>query len=106
MRFVLRLIGLLCVAAGFVALVVDGTALVANHEWAPASLGAVAAKAFPKTFPLIEPSVVRNLHPLVWDPVLVTLLRAPAFAAGLVVGFALLLLARKPRQEIGFSTRR
>jgi hypothetical protein len=102
MRFLARLIGFLCVAGGFVALVVDGTRAIANGAWAPVALADVAAKAFPKLFPLLEPAV-RNVHPLLWSPVLTSLFAAPTFLVGMGFGSLLLLLGRRPaRQDAAF----
>jgi hypothetical protein len=106
MRFFVRLIGFLCVAGGFVSLIVDGTRAIANGVWAATPLGDVVARAFPKTFPLIEPAVTRHVHPLLWDPVLSSLFKAPTFVVAMAFGFVVMALSRPPRQEIGFLTKR
>jgi hypothetical protein len=106
MRFFVRLVGFLCVAGGFVSLVVDGTRAIANGSWAPTPFGDVLQRAFPKTFPLIEPMVTRHIHPLLWDPILVRLFMAPTFIVALVFGFVLMALARRRQEEIGFATKR
>jgi hypothetical protein len=102
MRFLARIIGFLCVAGGFVALVIDGTRTIANGAWAPVALGDVAAGAFPKLFPMLQPAVER-LRPFLWSPVLATVLAAPTFVVGMGLGFLLLLLGRRPvRQDTAF----
>jgi hypothetical protein len=103
MRFLARIIGFLCVAGGFVALVIDGTRTIANGAWAPVALGDVAAKAFPKLFPLLQPAIERSVHPLVWSPILTTILAAPTFVVGMGLGLLFLLLGRRPvRQDTAF----
>ena len=102
MRFLARIIGFLCVAGGFVALVIDGTRTIANASWAPLALGDVAGRAFPKLLPALQPAVER-LHPLLWSPLLTSLLATPAFVVGIGLGFVLLLLGRRPvRQDTAF----
>jgi hypothetical protein len=102
MRLLARIIGFLCVAGGFVALVIDGTRTIANGFWAPMALGDVAARAFPKLLPTLQPAVER-LHPLLWSPVLTSILATPAFMVGMGFGLLLLLLGRRPvRQDTAF----
>ena len=57
-------------------------------------------------FRLLQPAVERNLHPVLWDPVLVYLLEVPTAAAGLLLGFLLLWLGAASRPGIGIVTRR
>jgi hypothetical protein len=106
MRFFIRLIGFLCVAGGFVSLIVDGTRAIANGVWTPTPFGDVVQRAFPKTFSLIEPAITRHVHPLLWDPILVRLFMAPTFAVSLVFGLVLMILARRRQEEIGFTKKR
>ncbi len=105
MRFLVRLLGFLFVAGGFVSLVVDGTRAIANGAWAPVPFGETAFRAFPKYFPIIEPAVARHVHPLLWDPVLLTLFTTPTFIVAGLAGFLLMFLARRRREEIGFSSK-
>jgi hypothetical protein len=57
-------------------------------------------------FRQLQPAVERNLHPMLWDPVLVHLLQVPTAAAGLLLGFLLLWLGAAPKSVIGIVTRR
>ncbi len=104
-RFVIRTLGLLIVAGGFVALVIDGARTIANGALAFTPLGETAFKAFPASFPILQPAVERHVHPLLWDPVLLNLFLAPTFAVAFVVGFALLWLGRRKPEPIGFDTK-
>ncbi len=104
-RFLLRVSGLLAMAAGFVVLVIDGTRGIANSTFALTALSGTGERLMPTLFPLMGPAVERNLHPLLWDPVLTTLLKVPTFAAALLLGFLLLRLGRKPDEPIGFDTK-
>ncbi|WP_306222333.1 hypothetical protein [Bosea beijingensis] len=105
-RFLLRLIGYLFVAAGFVALVIDGARSIANAGLRFTPVGEVLSAVIHERYQLIQPAIERNLHPWLWDPLLLSLMRAPAAAAALLLGFALLWLGRRPDEIIGIVTRR
>jgi hypothetical protein len=105
-RFLARSVGFVLVAAGFVGLVVDGTRSIANSTLSLTPLGEVAFRTFPQWFPLIEPGVTRHVHPLLWDPVLLTFFLMPASILAFGLGALLLWLGQKPAEPIGFLTGR
>ena len=105
-RFLLRLIGYLAVAAGFVALVIDGARSIANAGLRFTPVGEVLIAVVQERYQLIQPAIERNIHPWLWDPVLLTVLRSPVALAALLLGFALLWLGRRPQEAIGIVTRR
>jgi hypothetical protein len=102
LRFLARVLGLVLVAASFVGLVIDGTRSIANGAVTFTPLGKLAFALFPQTFPLIEPTVTRNVHPWLWDPVLLNLFLVPAAVAGFVLGILLLWLGQRPPEPIGY----
>lgn len=106
MRFLLRFVGYLSVAAGFVALVIDGARSIANAGLRFTPVSEVLIAVVQGRYQLIQPAIERNIHPWLWDPVLLTVLRAPAAGAALVLGFMLLWLGRRPDEAIGIVTRR
>lgn len=106
MRFLFRLAGFLLLAAGFVSLVIDGARAIADDNPAFTHLGPVLARLMPGFYPRIEPLAVEKVGPYLWDPVLVNLFEAPAFAAAALLGALMLWIGRKPPEPIGFSTRR
>ena len=105
-RFLLRSIGLALVAAGFVALVIDGTRSIANNAVSFTPLGEVAFAVFKERYLLLQPAIERHVHPLLWDPVVLNLTLAPASLVALVLGAVLLWLGRRPKEPIGYLTRR
>lgn len=105
-RFLVRVIGLLLVAAGFVGVVVDGTRSIANHEISFAPLGEVLFQLFPRTFPMLEPAITRHISPVLWDPVLLTVLLWPASIVSFVLGAFLLWLSQKRPEPVGYLTER
>ena len=104
-RFVLRILGLLVLASGFAALVVDGTRSIAASGLKVISFGELCATLFPVRFPLLQPMIERQIHPLLWDPVLLTFLRLPNWLVLGVLGLFLLWLAQPRRAQIGYSSR-
>lgn len=105
-RFLLRLLGYLLVAAGFVALVIDGARSIANSAVQYTPLKLALTTMFGTRMDALQPAVERNIHPLLWDPVLLNLLLAPAALIAFLLGFLLLRLGAPPEPKIGIVTRR
>ena len=104
-RFILRTLGLLIIAAGFAALVVDGTRSIAGSELRVTPFGDLCLTLFPAKFLLFQPLVERNIHPLLWDPVLVTVFRLPTWLVLALLGLCILWLSQRRRTQIGYSSR-
>lgn len=104
-RFVIRAIGLLIIAAGFAALVVDGTRSIAGSDLQIMAFGDLCVTLFPARFPLLQPMVERQIHPLLWDPVLLTIFRLPAALVLGLIGLGLLWITQRRRGQIGYSSR-
>lgn len=105
-RFLVRLLGYGLVAAGFVALVVDGARSIANSTPMITPLAETLALLLRERYALIQPAVERNVHPLLWDPVLLWVMLAPTALVALGLGFLLVRLGARPEPEIGVVTRR
>lgn len=105
-RFLLRLIGYLLVAAGFIVAVIDGARSIANSTPRFTALGDTLVALLHERYALLQPAIERNLHPMLWDPVLLSLVRMPAALVALLLGFLLLWLGRRPEPQIGIITRR
>jgi hypothetical protein len=105
-RFLLRALGLLLIATGFVGLVVDGTRSIANGTVMFTPLGEVGFRVLGERYLLLQPAIERHIHPLLWDPVVLNLTLAPASLVGVLFGLLLLWLGQKPREQIGFVTGR
>ncbi|MGE3246988.1 MAG: hypothetical protein AB7F96_16025 [Beijerinckiaceae bacterium] len=104
-RFIIRTIGIILLAGGFAALIVDGTRSIAVSKVTVTTFGQTAAAVFPKAFPLLKPAVEQNIHPLLWDPFLRALFLLPAFLVVAVLGLLLIWLARRRRLAVGYSGR-
>jgi hypothetical protein len=106
MRFLLRLLGYLLIAAGFVAFVIDGAHSIANSTLQFTALGEVLATVLRERYLLIQPMIERQIHPLLWDPVMLNVMLAPVALIALALGFLLLWLGATPEPRIGIVTRR
>ena len=105
-RFLLRLLGYLIVAAGFVSLVIDGARSIANSSVQYTPLSLALSMVFGERVNAWQPAIERSIHPLLWDPVMVNLLLAPAALIAFLLGFLLLKLGTPPDPQIGIVTRR
>ena len=105
LRALLRFIGYLCLAIGFIAFVVDGARSVANKEWTFLPIRAALDAVMPHAYAGWQEAAKLRLPPFLWDPVLVTTLAAPLFFAAAVIALIFLLLGKKPKARIGYSNR-
>jgi hypothetical protein len=102
-RFLFRFLGLIFLAAAFILVIYDGTKSIAGNSlylttmqglWELINAGSLA-----KLKPLIEPYA----GGLLWDPVTVSMLAAPAWSLLGIAGIVLLLLGRKKKPLIGYA---
>ena len=100
-RLAFRLAGLAAIALAFALLVKDATRSIAGGEIALTPLGLDAVTLFPAKFALLQPALERNLHPFLWDPVALTLLRLPTWAALAALGGLLFYAVRRRAAPIG-----
>ena len=102
LRFLLRAIGLLLLAGGFIALIVDGTRSLAASSLYVTSIDAALQTLAPAVYQSLEKSVLAHLPHFVWDPALVHLLRVPLSGAMLAVGGLCVLLTHRAPEEFGY----
>jgi hypothetical protein len=103
-RFILRALGLAALALAFAACVIDGARSIADSQLSLTMAGQTAYWAFPNKFPLLQGAVAR-IHPLLWDPILLNLLKLPTFLVLGIVGLGLFYATRRRPPPIGHSNR-
>lgn len=103
-RLLFRFTGLLVLAVAFVALVVDGTRSIASGRIDLLPLGRACTLLAPDAFQKIHDAIEGHL-PLLWDPVLVTLLLLPCWVVLGATGMVLMALTRRRAPVIGYSRR-
>ncbi len=92
-----RAVGWLIMLAGLSVLVRDVLASIEVKAWAPIALGQLWYEIDPSSLNLFQAMTERYASPLLWDPVIVSLLLCWAFAVLVAVGASLLLCFRKRR---------
>lgn len=90
----MRIFAAIFLALALVLFVADGTAMLATNRFVATPLAATISALFPGTIDALRVAVQENLHPLVWDPVITTLLAWPGWAVIGVLGLVLAILGR------------
>ena len=105
LRLFFRLSALAEIALAFALLVKDATRSIAGDELALTSLGLDVATYFPAKFAELQPMIERHMHPLLWDPVTLAVLRLPTWLMLGAMGMLLFYAARPRDEPIGMSSR-
>ncbi|ODN71307.1 hypothetical protein [Methylobrevis pamukkalensis] len=95
LRFLLRLAGLAVFTASFIALIADGVRTISSDRLVVTPLGATWFALSPSSLNAAQAGVRDTLGDLAWDPLLVTLLAAPTFVVGGLLGLLLMYLGRR-----------
>ena len=102
-RFMLRFLGLLCLAAGFILIIYDGTKSIAGSGMAITSVRTLWETVNAASLQSLRPLIEGYIGALAWDPVFVSFLLAPSWAVLGLLGIVLIVLGRKRRPLIGYS---
>ncbi len=102
-RFLLRSLGLLFLAAAFVFLVYDGTRSIAANQLVFTNVGEVWSLAHPASLQQLQPWIESHGPHWLWDPVVTSVLSGPAAMALGVVGALLIPLGRRRKRLIGYA---
>ncbi|AVO46388.1 PetM family of cytochrome b6f complex subunit 7 [Phreatobacter cathodiphilus] len=105
-RLPLRIAGFLVIAAGFVALVIDGTRSIAGQRLIATDVSEVWRSVHAASLTQIEAWLRGAAPDWVWDPVALVLLGLPAAAVGLALGALMMWLGRSREPQIGVIGRR
>ena len=97
-----RLIGLLLLVLGFLALVYDGARSIADQTLRLTRLGELWNDINQGSQHTVQ-GMVESFSPLLWNAVIKVLLNQPAWAVMGVLGILLMLLFRPGKPLIGYS---
>lgn len=102
MRVFFRIVGLIFLALALILLVVDGTRMLAAQGYVATPLGDWLAQIAPAMLEAAQAAIQENVHPLLWDPGLTTLLAWPGWAVlgGIAILSLLLGRSRSRRQNV------
>jgi hypothetical protein len=102
-RFLFRFLGLWIFAAGFVFLIYDGTKSIADKMLYFSKVSDVWAWVHQDSLLALQPAMNRHLMGWLWDPVVLTVLAAPASLVLAILGTFLILFGRKKKPLIGYA---
>jgi hypothetical protein len=85
--------------------VMDGARSLAASGLDYAKLGDSAYRLIGDRFLQLQPAVERQLHPLLWDPVMLNILLIPTSLLLLALGVAVYRLGKRPAPVIGYVLR-
>jgi hypothetical protein len=103
-RFVLRFVGLLSLALGFIFLVYDGTKSIADQTLYISSVGSTWSNIHQNSLTWLQPEVERRVGTWVWQGLVQPyFLDQPVSLVLVVIGAILILLGRKKKPLIGYA---
>ncbi|HEY7666274.1 MAG TPA: hypothetical protein VH934_24410 [Xanthobacteraceae bacterium] len=103
-RFVLRFLGLVSLALGFLFLVHDGTKSIADQTVYISSVGSTWENIHQSSLAALQPAVERAAGSWVWNGVVEPyFLKQPISLVLAILGAVLILLGRKKKPLIGYA---
>ncbi|MBV8791609.1 MAG: hypothetical protein JO205_12650 [Pseudolabrys sp.] len=102
-RFLLRALGFLSLAAAFLLVIYDGTKSIAGNGIAITSVRMLWETINAASLQNLRPVIENTAGRFVWDPVFTGFLGAPSWAVLGVLGIIFVLLGRKRRPLIGYA---
>jgi hypothetical protein len=98
-RFVSRFLGLWLLAGAVVAAVIDGSKSIAASRFVMTTVGEAWFQVHRNSLGLAQAALERHVSPVLWDPVVVSILFLPLAVVLLVIA-SLLLAIGKPKRDI------
>lgn len=105
LRWVSRAVGWLLILAALAAAVRDGFAWLDTGQWSSVPFGQVWFDLHKDSLLLLQPALERHVSPFLWDPVMTTILEAPAWVVFGLPGIVLLVLGSLRRRSRTFRPR-
>jgi hypothetical protein len=102
-RFLLRTLGLLLLAAAFIFLVYDGTRSIAANLLVYSKVDEVWSLVHASSLQQLQPWIEQHAPRWLWDPVVATFLDAPAVVILGLAGAILIVLGRRKKPLIGYA---
>ncbi len=105
LRAFIRFLGLMLLAAGFAALVVDGARSIASNAIVLTSLGETIAQLSPSKLPLLQAAIESRFGPWAWTHAAAAVLALPAWFVAGGLGALIFLATRRRAIPVGYSSR-
>lgn len=100
-RFLFRLMATIALAVAVIMAVLDVTRTIAASRLVLTPLVDSWMSVSPSTLQRAQSFVVENAHPLVWNPVISSILDQPGFVVFGVLAFLLYAIGHRPERRIG-----
>lgn len=100
-RFLFRLAASIALAVAIIMAVLDATRTVASSRLVMTPLAASWATVLPETLETTRAFVSEKIHPLLWDPAIVTVLQLPGFVFFAILAFLLYAVGHRPERRSG-----
>ncbi|MGB3390296.1 MAG: hypothetical protein WBA88_20205 [Pseudaminobacter sp.] len=88
-------------AIAVIMAVLDATRTIAASQLVTTPLSTSWAAVSPDSLNAAQQFVRVEIHPLLWDPVIVSVLNLPGFAVFGILAFLLYAVGRKPARRVG-----
>ena len=82
-------------------MIIDGTRSIAGSQVVLTPLSLLLSGRLPA----LQKAIGGNVHPFLWDPLMLTLLKAPVWLAFAAIGLFLMWIARRRAPGVGYMTR-
>jgi hypothetical protein len=102
-RFLFRSLGLFCLAAAFVLVIVDGMKSIGDNRLTVTSVRALWELLNAASLAKLQPLISHYAGGILWDPGMVAVLAAPSWALIGGFGIVFLLLGRRKKPLIGYE---
>ena len=99
-RFLFRFLATISLAVAVIMAVLDATRTIAAGDWVMTPLGASWLAVSPATLESAQEAVETWLHPVLWDPVALFVLKLPGFIVFAVIAFVLYALGRRAQRRM------
>ena len=100
-RFLFRIMAMAALAVAVIMAVIDATRTIAASQLVLTPLSTSWITVSPDTLAALQGFVTERAHPLLWDPVIVSILAQPGAAVFAVVALLLYAIGRKPERRAG-----
>ena len=102
-RFLLRFVGLLLLALGFIFLVYDGIVSLSASSILLTKTSDIWNAVHDRSLAAFQTLVERHAGPDIWQVVIAPILEQPASAVSCILGVILIVIGRKKKPLIGYA---
>lgn len=99
-RFIFRILGFWLFAGAFVALVLDGARSITSGALIVTPAGTTWYQLHSGSLNLAQAVIQRNVHPYLWDPVMISILQAPTWLVVGIIALLFILIGKKRRSVV------